>query len=374
MEGIGQLAGGVAHDFNNLLAVIKSYGELLLRDLQGDPEKAEDLEQLLHAANRGAALTRQLLAFSRRQVVQPRLLQLNEVVMSVEKMLRRIIGEDIDLVTSLADDLDLVKADAGQVEQVLLNLGVNARDAMPDGGKLTVETANVHLSGGYADSDSSVAEGDYVMVAVSDTGSGMSPEIRKRMFEPFFTTKEVGKGTGLGLSTVYGIVQQSGGHIWVYSEVNQGTAFKIYFPRATGTAATHSTQQPPSRRAKADSTILLVEDDDAVRRVAARILRESGYTVLDTGNADEARKLCKERGKSLDLLLTDVVMPGVSGPKLAEELKEISPHLRILFMSGFPGAAVVHSGVLRANARVVEKPFSPAVLVDKVEEVLSSSS
>jgi PAS domain S-box-containing protein len=374
MEGIGQLAGGVAHDFNNLLAVIKSYGELLLRDLQGDPEKAEDLEQLLHAANRGAALTRQLLAFSRRQVVQPRLLQLNEVVMSVEKMLRRIIGEDIDLVTSLADDLDLVKADAGQVEQVLLNLAVNARDAMPDGGKLTVETANVHLSGGYADSDSSVAEGDYVMVAVSDTGSGMSPEIRKRMFEPFFTTKEVGKGTGLGLSTVYGIVQQSGGHIWVYSEVNQGTAFKIYFPRATGTAATHSTQQPPSRRAKADSTILLVEDDDAVRRVAARILRESGYTVLDTGNADEARKLCKERGKSLDLLLTDVVMPGVSGPKLAEELKEISPHLRILFMSGFPGAAVVHSGVLRANARVVEKPFSPAVLVDKVEEVLSSSS
>jgi CheY-like chemotaxis protein len=294
--------------------------------------------------------------------------------MSVEKMLRRIIGEDIDLVTSLAEELDLVKADAGQVEQVLLNLAVNARDAMPDGGKLTVETANVHLSGGYADSDSSVAEGDYVMVAVSDTGSGMSPEIRKRMFEPFFTTKEVGKGTGLGLSTVYGIVQQSGGHIWVYSEVNQGTAFKIYFPRATGTAATNITQQPSSRRAKTESTILLVEDDDAVRRVAARILRESGYTVLDTGNAEEARTICRERGKGLDLLLTDVVMPGVSGPKLAEELKDISPHLRILFMSGFPGAAVVHSGVLRANARVVEKPFSPAVLVDKVEEVLSSSS
>ena len=371
MEGIGQLAGGVAHDFNNLLAVIKSYGELLLRDASNDPERREDLEQLLHAANRGAALTRQLLAFSRRQVVQPRLMQLNDVVTSIDKMLRRIIGEDIDLVTSLSPDLALIKADGGQIEQVLVNLAVNARDAMPDGGKLTVETANVHLASGYADSDSSVAEGDYVMVAVSDTGTGMSTETRKRMFEPFFTTKEVGKGTGLGLSTVYGIVQQSGGHIWVYSEPNQGTAFKVYFPRATGNMPSESFSARPLSRVKGDSTILLVEDDEAVRRVATRILRESGYRVLETGDADEARRICRERGESLDLLLTDVVMPQVSGPKLATELKAQLPKLRVLYMSGFPGAAAVHSGVLRANARVIEKPFSPTALVAKVEEVLS---
>ncbi|MFZ5891575.1 MAG: response regulator [Myxococcota bacterium] len=372
MEGIGQLAGGVAHDFNNLLAVIKSYGELLLRDLKDDTTKTEDLEQLLHAANRGAALTRQLLTFSRRQVVQPRLLQLNEVVVSIEKMLRRIIGEDIDLVTSLAPDLDLVKADAGQIEQVLLNLAVNARDAMPDGGKLTVETANVHLASGYADSDSNVAEGDYVMVAVSDTGSGMSEEIRKHIFEPFFTTKEVGKGTGLGLSTVYGIVQQSGGHIWVYSELKQGTAFKIYFPRASGSIPARALSKQLPSRAKVDRTILLVEDDDAVRRVASRILRESGYTVLETRHAGEARKICEERGSELALLLTDVVMPGVSGPKLAEELTALLPHLRVLYMSGFPGAAVVHSGALRPGANCIEKPFSPASLVDKIEEVLAT--
>jgi len=373
MEGIGQLAGGVAHDFNNLLAVIKSYGELLLRDLDGDEAKCEDLEQLLHAANRGAGLTRQLLAFSRRQVVQPKLLQLNEVVVSVEKMLRRIIGEDIDLVTSLSPNLGLVKADAGQIEQVLVNLAVNARDAMPEGGKLTVETANVHLASGYADSDSNVAEGDYVMVAVSDTGCGMSSQTRKHIFEPFFTTKEVGKGTGLGLSTVYGIVQQSGGHIWVHSELDQGAAFKIYLPRSNGVTTKNSLRATKSTQAQGERTVLLVEDDEAVRRVAVRILREGGYNVVETRHAAEARKICEERGASLDLLLTDVVMPGISGPKLAEELTALLPQLRVLYMSGFPGAAVVHSGALREGTNCIEKPFSPATLIEKVAESLAAS-
>ncbi|MGC4089628.1 MAG: ATP-binding protein [Polyangiaceae bacterium] len=250
-------------------------------------------------------------------------------------------------------------------------MAVNARDAMPEGGKLTVETANVRLASGYADSDSNVIEGDYVMVAVSDTGTGMSEDTKKRIFEPFFTTKEIGKGTGLGLSTVYGIVQQSGGHIWVYSELGRGTAFKIYFPKASGKSELGSPRKSRQLGRSHDYTVLLVEDDEAVRRVAARILREAGYTVLESRLPTEARTLCEERGASIQLLLTDVVMPGASGPKLAEELKSMLPGLRVLYMSGFPGAAVVHSGVLRADAACIEKPFSPASLLEKIEDVLS---
>lgn len=370
MEAVGQLAGGVAHDFNNLLSVIQSYGQLVLRALpEGDPSR-DDLAQLLTASQRAATLTRQLLAFSRRQVVQARLLQLNDVVSEVEKMLRRLIGDDITLVTALLPDLGTVRADPGQLEQIIVNLAVNARDAMPNGGTLTIETANVTLDAAYAASHVGVKPGASVMLAVSDTGVGMDRATCERVFEPFFTTKEVGKGTGLGLSMVYGIVQQSGGSIGVYSELGHGSSFKLYLPRVDGQADLVQAPHSSSLAAPQTGTILLVEDDDSVRVVAARILRERGYTVTDTGRVEEALALCSRPGARFDLLLTDVVMPGMSGPRLAEQVLAALPQTRVLFMSGYPGTAIVKGGSLEPGVAYIEKPFAPTVLLDKVRQVM----
>jgi PAS domain S-box-containing protein len=374
MEAVGRLAGGIAHDFNNLLSVIHCYGEMLLDVFEeGNPARA-DLRELLAAAERASALTRQLLAFSRRKVVQTRILQLNDVVSDVENMLCRLIGEDIEFVTRLSPDLAMVKADPGQVEQIVLNLAVNARDAMPSGGRLMIETQNVSLSQEYLSSHARVAPGEFVVLAVTDTGTGMDAETQARIFEPFFTTKEVGKGTGLGLSTVYGIVEQSGGHVWVYSEVGHGTTFKIYLPQVDGEGASRSLRKQGTSLASGTGVILLVEDDEAVRRVAARILHDCGYTVLEARRPSDARRICLEMGPRINLLLTDVVMPEISGLKLAEELLGAHTQMRVLYMSGYPGAAVVHDGLLEPAAPYIEKPFSPLVLSERVREVLTASS
>ena len=374
MEAVGQLAGGVAHDFNNLLAVITGYGELLLQHFQPSQPEHDDLTQLLSASQRAAQLTKQLLAFSRRQVIQPRVLDLNEVVANVEKLLRRVIGEDIDLFTAPAAKLGAIRADAGQIEQVIVNLTVNARDAMPQGGKLTIETANVTLEADYLDASSRVQPGDYVMLAVSDTGTGMDAETKKHVFEPFFTTKEPGKGTGLGLATVYGIVQQCNGQIWLYSELEHGTTFKVYFPRVEGINAPTIAPRRTVSPAMATATILLVEDDDAVRQVTARMLKSRGYTVIEARGASEARAACAERGDTIDLLLTDIVMPETSGPRLAEELKGTHPRLHVLFMSGYSGAAVARHGAIGEGVAYLEKPFTASSLVAKVKDTLEDES
>ncbi|HEX4337162.1 MAG TPA: response regulator [Polyangiaceae bacterium] len=373
MEAVGRLAAGVAHDFNNLLAVIICYGELTMESLEPESPYRNDLRELIAAGERAAGLTRQLLAFSRRRVIQAKVLQLNEVVSDVEKMLRRIIGEDVGLVTRLTPTLGMVHADPGQIEQIIVNLVVNARDAMPSGGKLTIETRNVTLSDDQAGSSFRAAAGDFVMLAVTDTGMGMDAQTRARIFEPFFTTKDVGKGTGLGLSTVHGIVEQSGGHIWVYSEPGQGTTFKVYFPQVEDDGARRQSRAEHSPLPTGTETILLVEDDDAVRRVALRILRGCGYNVLEARRAADARRICREMGPAIDLLLTDVVMPETSGFELAAELSNEFPKMRVLHMSGYPDAAVVHDGLLAEGTPYVEKPFSPASLAEKVRTTLEAS-
>ncbi len=371
MEAIGQLAGGVAHDFNNLLAVIMGYGELLLSEFTPEDPKGNDVNEMLAAARRGVSLTRQLLAFSRQQMVQPAVLDLNEIVSGIEKMLRRLIGEHIRLSTRLAPTLAHFKADAGQVEQILLNLTVNARDAMPEGGRLRIETSNAILDEAAALSRPDAKPGEYVVLMVADTGTGMDAETKKRIFEPFFTTKEVGKGTGLGLSTVYGIVKQSGGHIVVESEIGEGSSFSVYFPRTQAGERASAQRSASPTEGKATETILLVEDDEGVRVIASRILRDQGYTVLEARRASEARRLWEKQGASIDLLLADVVMPDMNGPKLAEELARSKPDLRVLFMSGYPGSAA--AGTLSGeSAYYIEKPFTPASLALKVREVLGA--
>ncbi|HEY2407485.1 MAG TPA: response regulator [Polyangiaceae bacterium] len=374
MEAIGQLAGGVAHDFNNLLAVIQSYSALVINELgEEDPMRA-DISEILAASRRGSSLTRQLLAFSRQQITQPKVANLNAIVADVQNMLRRIIGEHIALDTALSEDLGLVRIDVGQVEQVIVNLTVNSRDAMPEGGKLTIETSNVQIEQEFAAQHSGVSPGEFVMLAVTDTGAGIDPETQKHIFEPFFTTKEVGKGTGLGLSTVHGIVQQSGGFVTVYSQLARGTSFKVYFPRIRehgGSSTAHSKSSPPVAKTKAGA-ILVVEDDEAVRQVAARILRAGGYTVLEARRATEATSICNELSGKIDLLLTDVVMPGQSGEKLAAELCQTWPRIRVLFMSGYPGAAVARDGLVASGTAYIEKPFSPSALLAKVEETLTA--
>ncbi|HYO93179.1 MAG TPA: ATP-binding protein, partial [Polyangiaceae bacterium] len=373
MEAVGQLAGGVAHDFNNLLSVIKSYGELLLEGLPESDRKRDDLAEMLHAAERAAVLTRQLLAFSRRQVVHPRILELNAIVANIEKMLGRVLGEHISLATALQPDLWRVRADGGQIEQIIVNLGVNARDAMPGGGKLTIETANTTVEETYPGIQAGLAPGDFVLLTVTDTGSGMSVETQSRIFEPFFTTKEVGRGTGLGLSTVYGIVQQAGGHIWVYSELGRGTTFKVYLPRVHE-PCTPTTERPPPRAARQGTSerILLLEDQDAVRHIAARILRAAGYHVFEAKQASEAKIICAEWGARIDLLLTDVIMPEQSGPDLAVELLRSWPRMRVLYMSGYSGTAMMRQGAFAPGTALLEKPFSPDSLNHKVREVLDA--
>ena len=370
MEAVGQLAGGVAHDFNNLLAVITGYSELLQQQFKPGDTAHDDVGQLLAASQRAAQLTKQLLLFSRRQIVQPRVLELNGIVSNLEKMLRRVLGEDIQLVTSLAPHLASIRADAGQVEQVVVNLAVNARDAMPNGGKITIETANVSLDADLLDENSRVEPGEYVMLAVTDTGTGMDAETQRHVFEPFFTTKEPGKGTGLGLATVYGIVQRFDGHVTLESELGKGTTFRLYFPQVESTETPVAARRTISPGA-ATATILLVEDDAAVRQVTARMLRSRGYTVHIANGANEARALCTELGPKIDLLLSDVVMPETSGPKLAEELKLLHPKLRVLFMSGYSGAAATRHGVLPAGG-YLEKPFTASSLMNKVKEVIEA--
>jgi signal transduction histidine kinase/CheY-like chemotaxis protein len=373
LEAVGRLAGGISHDFNNLLTVILGYSDIMKRNLpEGDPLR-RNVDEITRASERAASLTRQLLAFSRKQVMQPKVFDLNTVVSDLEKMLRRMIGEDIELRVTAETDLGNIKADPVQLEQVLMNLVVNARDAMPKGGKLSIETANVYLDESYSQDHVSVVPGHYVMLAISDTGCGMDEETRQRIFEPFFTTKEQGKGTGLGLSMVYGIVKQSGGNIWVYSEEGRGTTFKIYFPSVTAAAEEYRRAAHGLEVEGGSETILLVEDAEWVRTLARQVLESAGYRVLEAGNADAAIKLCESiNGDRIDLLLTDVVMPGMSGNDMSRILLAKHPGMPVVYMSGYTDDAIVQHGVLEAGINFLQKPFTPAALALKVREVLDS--
>ncbi|PIV19920.1 MAG: hybrid sensor histidine kinase/response regulator [Deltaproteobacteria bacterium CG_4_8_14_3_um_filter_45_9] len=370
MEAIGRLAGGIAHDFNNLLTVIKGYSQLSLVEIkEGDPLRG-DIEEIKNAADRAADLTRQLLAFSRRQIMEMKVLDLNDLLKNLDKMLRRVIGEDIELVTPLAEDLGRVKADPGQIEQVIMNLSVNARDAMPEGGKLTIETANVELDGAYARNHVAVTPGRYVMISVSDTGVGMAPEVRDRVFDPFFTTKEKGKGTGLGLSTVYGIVKQSDGNIWVYSEPGKGTAFKIYLPRVDEPLEEAGEVVVQKEIVGRGETILVVEDEEEVRKLAVQILRRQGYTVLEASQGNETSHICEQHKGAIHLMVMDVVMPGMNGRELAKSLEPHHPEMQVLYMSGYTDNAIVHHGILEKGLNFIQKPFTLEGLLRKVREVL----
>ncbi|HKP58812.1 MAG TPA: response regulator [Polyangiales bacterium] len=375
MEAIGQLAGGVAHDFNNLLTVITGYSVLLQQELPPDDPKRRDLDEIVQAVDTGAALTRQLLTFSRKQVFKPTLIDVNATITELERMLRRLIGEDIDYCTSLDPGLGRVRADPNQVQQILMNLVVNARDAMPNGGKLTVETANALLDHAYAAAHPDVTPGSYVMLTVADTGFGMDPHIQARIFEPFFTTKAVGKGTGLGLSTVYGIVQQSGGHVWVNSEANFGTTFRIYLPRIEGRTSDPGLAAQPKRVVRPPSeTILVVEDNDALRAMLCRILRTLGYKVLEAHRARAALELCERSEQRIDLLISDIVMPEMSGIELAHQLRSTHKDMRVLLMSGYSGLAIARYAELDSDIPFLQKPFSPDTVARKLSEVLDRSA
>jgi len=370
LEAIGRLAGGVAHDFNNLLTVILSHCDLLRPNVPGGPLR-HGLEEIHAAGERAASLTRQLLAFSRQQVLEPQSLDLNDVLMAAMSMLERLLGEDVELRLLLAPSVGTLRADRGQLDQVILNLVVNARDAMPQGGRLTLETANVVLDGTAAEHHFDVTPGSYVMLAVSDTGHGMDEATRARAFEPFFTTKERGKGTGLGLSTVFGIVKQSGGNLYVYSEPGVGTTFKVYFPCAPDGAAA-SRVSSRSGGARGNETILLVEDEENVREVANRILQQAGFHVLKASSPDEAIVLCEQNTERVDLVLTDVIMPRMSGRLLAERLRTLRPGIRVLFMSGYTDDVILQNGVLELGTHFIQKPITPDSLTRKVRDVLDT--
>ena len=372
MEAVGRLAAGVAHDFNNVLSVILSYAETIAGDLKpGDPIAA-DIEEVRRAAVRAADLTRQLIAFSRQQVLEPKVLNLNPSVAGMERLLRRLLGADVELTIRPGVGLWNVKADPGQVAQILMNLAVNARDAMPQGGELTIETANVTLDEEHASGRRDVRAGSYVMLAVSDTGVGMDVETRQRVFEPFFTTKDKGKGTGLGLATVFGVVKQSGGHIELRSELGEGTTFEVYLPKVSSVPDAPTSQRPSPDVHRGNETILLVEDDDQVRAVARSILRRKGYVVLEASGGEEARLLREQHKAEIDLLLTDVVLPQMSGRRLVDHLLAIRPAMRVVFMSGYAGDAILHHGVLESGFAFIQKPLTPASLTRKVREVLDS--
>jgi len=370
MEVVGQLAGGVAHDFNNLLTVISGYSEMLIRRLSpNDPTRAF-IEEIHKAGERAAMLTRQLLMFSRKAVVERRVLDINALVTDTEKLLRRLIGEDISLATVLCPALGQVKADSGQIEQVLMNLVVNARDAMPQGGKLTIETSNVELDSDYAKLHPEVKPGHYVMVAVSDTGTGMSHETKAHIFEPFFTTKGLGKGTGLGLATVYGIAKQSGGHVAVFSELGQGATFKIYLPPVKEKVPSAKSLHDQKVAPHGNETILLVEDDSAVRGIIKLALQALNYTVLEARNGEDAVRLCERHTEPIHLLLTDVVMPEMGGRQVAERLEACKKGIKVLFLSGYTDDAVIRHGILQAEVAFLQKPFTPMALANKVRDVL----
>jgi two-component system cell cycle sensor histidine kinase/response regulator CckA len=372
MEAVGRLAGGIAHDFNNMLGIIIGYSDIARERLApGDPVQ-KNLHEIKKAGERAAMLTRQLLAFSRQQVLEPRTLNLNSVVHDISKMLLRTIGEDISLVLRPAEPLGSVRADLGQVEQVLMNLAVNARDAMPDGGKIVIETSCVDLDDTYARQHESVKPGAYVLLSFSDTGVGMDEAVKAQIFEPFFTTKDPGKGTGLGLSTVYGIVKQSGGYIWVYSEPGHGTTFKIYLPRVDELAESLVSKKVESALPVGVETVLVVEDDDTLRELTVKLLESGGYTVLSSSNAPSAMAVAKQHGDRIDLLVTDVIMPGMRGPDLAAELKQGRPEMKVLYVSGYAGNVMVQQGVLGPDAALLVKPFSKHMLLTKVRHVIES--
>ena len=383
MEGIGRLAGGVAHDFNNLLTAILGYTDMLARQLPAAGSQApsgataldwqrihDGVQEIRRAAERAATLTQGLLAFSRSQVLQPTIIDVNAAVTAMEALLRRLIGENIDLATFLDPSLARVKADVSQLEQVMMNLVVNAKDAMPNGGKLTIETANVELDDTYAQSRVAVIPGSYVRLAVSDNGCGMDGDTKLRVFEPFFTTKERGKGTGLGLSTVYGIVKQSGGYIWVYSEAGHGTTFKVYLPTVRAPLPDRPEMPPPEPAPRGRETVLLVEDEEIVRTLVRQVLTWHGYHVIEARTGEEALKII-ERGDPFDLLLTDVIMPGMSAIELVKIVESKRPHLKVIYMSGYTDHAIVRNGLLAGNVPFLQKPFAPDRLAHKIREVLN---
>jgi signal transduction histidine kinase/CheY-like chemotaxis protein len=375
LEAIGRLAGGIAHDFNNLLTVIMGYVEDIAGTLPAGTREHSELTVALEASQRAASLTRQLLAFARRHVIAPKLVDLNHVIHDIEHMLKRLIGEHIELRRHEATELWPIKVDPNQIEQVILNLALNARDAMPESGLLTLETGNVVLDPEYAAAHSGVTPGEYVMLAVSDTGSGIPREAQPHIFEPFFSTKGL-HGTGLGLSTVHGIVRQHGGHIWLYSEVSRGTAFKIYFPRAPGEEAANTIAPKVllKPRVRGGETLLLVEDEELVRSYALRVLERAGYRVLSAADPLEALKLAEAHRGSISLLVTDVVMPHMSGQKLATALLDQRPELRVLFVSGYTENTIAHHGVLDPGVAFLPKPYTPVDLLTRVREVIDEGA
>jgi nitrogen-specific signal transduction histidine kinase/ActR/RegA family two-component response regulator len=374
MEAVGRLAGGIAHDFNNLLTVISGNCELSLLQLKEGDSLKESIEEIKGAVDRATSLTRQLLAFSRRQILETKVLDLNAIIRDLDKMLRRVIGEDIELVKLLSDSLATVKSDPGWMEQVIINLALNARDAMPSGGKLIIETTNVELDESYAHSHVAMKPGRYVKLCVRDTGTGMSPEVRERIYEPFFTTKEKGKGTGLGLSTVYGIVTQSRGNICVHSEQGIGTTFEIYLPKVDESVEEMREKVTREELSHGRESILVVEDEEDVRSLLVQVLERQGYTVSETSCGEDALELGKKRKEPIDMILTDVVMPGMSGRQLVNQLLPLHPKTKVLYMSGYTDNEIFHHGVLEEGTNYIQKPFTIDGLARQVREVLAKDS
>jgi signal transduction histidine kinase/CheY-like chemotaxis protein len=371
MEAIGVLAGGVAHDFNNILTTIIGNAHMALMKVGKDSPLREEIEEIKIAGERAASLTRQLLSFSRKQIIQPKVVDLNELLTDIEKMLGRLIGEDVELLTIPDPELWQVEVDPGQMEQVIMNLTINAKDAMPMGGKLTIETANMNLKESYFHEHGIESQpGFYVMLAVSDTGSGMDKETQERIFEPFYTTKGIGKGTGLGLSTVHGIVKQSKGFIWVYSELGKGSTFKAYFPMVKEDVDAKEKERTPVTELGGTETVLLVEDDDSLRKLARTVLKQRGYKVLEAENGEDALSVSEAHDGPIALMITDVVMPKMSGKETVERLQPLYPQMKVIYMSGYTDNAIVHHGVLAPGLNFLEKPFSPEDLARKVREVL----
>jgi two-component system cell cycle sensor histidine kinase/response regulator CckA len=370
MEAVGRLSGGIAHDFNNLLSVIIGYSQVLKKRLDETNPLREHAEEIEKAGQRAASLTRQLLAFSRQQVLSPAPLSLNALITDMGKMIPRLIGEDVDLLLQLDPAIGSVVADQGQIEQVVMNLVVNARDAMPNGGKLVIETANVILDESFTSNHPGSRAGRYVVLAVTDTGTGMSPQTLAHIFEPFFTTKEAGKGTGLGLATVYGVVKQSGGYIWVDSEIGKGSSFRTYLPQVEKAARVEKAAAAPEKSFRGNETVLLVEDSDALRKLAGSLLEQNGYYVLSAASGAEALELAQRRPGRIHLLLTDVIMPGMNGKVLADHLVPLRAGLKVLFMSGYTRSAIADHGALESGTHLLQKPFSEEALLEKVREVL----
>ncbi len=374
MEAVGRLAGGVAHDFNNLLTVITGYADLLLGGGNLQPAQRTALEEIRRASERGGALTHQLLAFSRRQPFTPKVIPLNALILNMEKMLSRLIGEDIDLITVPAAEPSSARTDPGQLEQVIMNLVVNARDAMPGGGKLIIETVNVKVDQTYAGSNVDLKPGAYVLLAISDTGMGMDSETTTHLFEPFFTTKAPGKGTGLGLATAYGIVKQSGGAISIYSEPGRGTTVKIYLPAADAKPLVETVEQPAPASLRGTETILVVEDEARVRKLICEVLTARGYHVLEAVRGEEAIRIASSHMGRIHLLLTDVIMPEMSGPRAVEQIRALQPGIKVLYMSGYTDEAILHHRIMESGQAFLQKPFLPDTLARKVREVLNSQA